>query len=500
MTTKSLDDPEYIQGLLAKVPLFATVKKSAWQGNFEKTFAELLKMRRLQFRIVEPGEVVVRQGNLDTEFFVVLEGLATAYRTENDGTTVMVGSFGAADWFGEMAALSHQPRNATIKADARTILIEIDIGLFQKLYDDKASSFRKMIDERYRDRALSVHLTSAPIFKGLPKELMKTIAKGAELKTYDADVLIAEQGKTADAVYLIRCGIVKKATIQANGDELVQEYLCDNSSFGERAVSGDNSPWPANYMTMSRTDVVRLPRELFQAVFAADDKTRMSFVARAAALGAGDSGALASLSADEKMELMVGQEAIKGGEALVIDLKKCTRCNACVESCVSVHKDGVPRLSKSGIRMGGDVALASACYNCKTPDCMLGCKFGAIRRDVNGQVHIVYDNCTGCSICESKCPYGVIRMADMLTEDADEYSESILTSIPLIGHLFAKKPAPPPMVDAAPGAKKEREMKAIKCDLCGGLPFEACVYNCPCTAIQRVSPERLVGSLDVTRR
>jgi Fe-S-cluster-containing hydrogenase component 2 len=35
--------------------------------------------------------------------------------------------------------------------------------------------------------------------------------------------------------------------------------------------------------------------------------------------------------------------------------------------------------------------------------------------------------------------------------------------------------------------------KAIKCDLCAGMPFEACVYNCPCSAIERVSPEDVVA-------
>ena len=36
--------------------------------------------------------------------------------------------------------------------------------------------------------------------------------------------------------------------------------------------------------------------------------------------------------------------------------------------------------------------------------------------------------------------------------------------------------------------------KAIKCDLCAGLPFEACVYNCPTYAIDRRRPEDLFRS------
>ena len=54
--------------------------------------------------------------------------------------------------------------------------------------------------------------------------------------------------------------------------------------------------------------------------------------------------------------------------------------------------------------------------------------------------------------------------------------------------------APPAAEDVAKPAKpKKPDKKAIKCDLCAGLPFEACVYNCPCGAISRVDPADIVG-------
>ena len=36
--------------------------------------------------------------------------------------------------------------------------------------------------------------------------------------------------------------------------------------------------------------------------------------------------------AHERLEIMVSKQSVKGGHALVIDLTKCVRCNACVES------------------------------------------------------------------------------------------------------------------------------------------------------------------------
>ena len=80
-------------------------------------------------------------------------------------------------------------------------------------------------------------------------------------------------------------------------------------------------------------------------------------------------------------------------------------------------------------------------------------------------MRFVYDNCVGCAACIDACPYGVIRMVEPSGE---------ASSVINIG-----------------GEEVPVDGKAIKCDLCAGLPFEACVYNCPTSAISRRAPEDL---------
>lgn len=495
-----LDDPEYIKAQLKALPLFKTVSETIWSAG-QRTFEDAIRLGRLRFRYSPSGEVVVRQGDMDTEFFVVLEGMATAYRSEPDGTTVEVGSYGAGDWFGEMAAISHQPRSATVKSKLPTVLLQLDVTLFQSLYSplDPAkkpdATFRKMIDDRYRERALSSHLRTAPLFKGLQPEELKKVAKLAKLETFAKDAVIGKEGDAAKAVYLIRNGMVKRSRATPRGDEEVLGYFGDNSSFGEVSLTSDGK-WTSNFTAMTRVDVVVLARADFDRDLSGDEKTRIYQVA--SGIANQESGTDRTLDFAAQMELLVGREVAKGSEALVIDLKKCTRCNACVESCVAVHEDGVPRLSKSGIRIGGDIALASACYHCKTPTCMMACAFGAIRRDVNGQIQIVLDNCVGCGKCEPACPFDVIRMANLLASQTyKDRAFAFLRSIPLVGRLFEKKKgAGETAVQPVSFSEgKGTEKRAIKCDLCAGLPFEACVYNCPCNAISRVDPSELVGSM-----
>ncbi|MCA9323409.1 MAG: cyclic nucleotide-binding domain-containing protein [Planctomycetes bacterium] len=481
-----MSDAANLEALLPSLPLFANVPKSAVKKMMEE--------KHMRFRSYASGDVIVRQGDLDTEFFVVIEGLASAYRTEDKGKTALLGSYGASDFFGEMSAISHQPRSATVKADGPCVAMMLDVTIFQLLFNDKKSSFAKLIDERYRERALAFHLMTAPIFKTADPEDLKQVAKGAELVSHPKGTVIAEEGGTADAVYLVRSGIIKRAGKGASGEDLIHDYLCDNSSFGERALTEDRG-WSWTCTTLSHVDLVRLPLELFEQVFR-DRHKRTRLQEQVDLLIAEEEGSIGMNAVGEQFELLVGKQTVKGTEALVIDLKKCTRCNACVESCVAVHDDRVPRLSKRGIREG-DLMLSSACYNCKIPECMLSCKFGAIRRDVDGQIHIVQDNCVGCNMCESACPYGVIRMAHLLDEAEEaqfQAENSIWRSIPIVGSLLRKRAAAAVVEGEEEAPKSAGKAKAIKCDLCAGLPFEACVYNCPCGAIARRSPTALQGA------
>lgn len=475
----TIDLPAMIQ----RLPLFADLKK----GELKKLEEE----KHCRLRRFAAGTQIVRQGALDTEFFVVLDGIASAYVFDSDQGSSLAHSFVAGDWFGEMSAISHQPRSATVIADTPCSMLMLDVTLFQILFGNKAGGFRRMIDERYRRVALSQHLRSAPLFKGLPADFLAEIASAAELSSYEKDDVIAREGAAADAVYLVRCGIVKRTRRRAGGEIEIQEYLCDNSSFGERSLR-DGELWSSTFTCMSQVDVVRVDRTAFDRLLGTrGEAVRSTVMQQVQHLDGETTVARATADREERLEALVGKETIKGGEALVIDLKKCTRCNACVESCVAVHEDRVPRLSKRGIRIGVDTMLSSACYNCKIPECMLSCKFGAIRRDGDGQIHIISDNCVGCSLCESHCPYGVIRMAHLEPESAPREipGMGLLREIPFLGRLFREQSAACATEAEEPKAKDRA--KAIKCDLCQGLPFEACVYNCPCGAISRRRPDGL---------
>jgi len=165
---------------------------------------------------------------------------------------------------------------------------------------------------------------------------------------------------------------------------------------------------------------------------------------------------------------------------------------------VAVHSDGLPRISKIGTRVATDEVLITACYHCEIPECMLSCNYGAIRRDAQGRIRFETDNCVGCAACVDACPYKVIRLVKpFAVEPQSKASASWLEKLPLLGRWFTAACAP-----EAPGTQRKAVVdfdgqttpvsgNTVKCDLCAGLPFEACVYNCPTSAIERREPQSL---------
>ena len=485
---------------LGSVELFAALSK-------EKSIATL--MRGIEYHACAPGSTLVVQGNYTNRLWIVLSGLVDRYRTDpGEPRAKHLGTLKPGDWFGEGCALSNQPALFSIEAKVNCNLVSVDGAIFKTLYRTE-KAFQKLVDERYRETSLAAHLRLIPLFQGLSEKELRPLRKRVEFQRIPKEgKVIAADGEDADAIYLVRSGAVRSFVKQDDGRERIIGYYMDNSVFGERSLSSGDPKWLGTFETLSPTDLVKIPASLVEELLPAE--VAIDLTTTADSLAKQDVGATPGffdllqqsrkkeLGAEE-LEIMVSNESAKGGNALVIDLTKCVRCNACVESCVAVHADRVPRLSKTGSRVSKQVTLASACYHCDVPECMMSCNYGAIRRDLKGTIDFVWDNCVGCTSCVDNCPYNVIRMTKPQAESKPIEYPSALAKLPVIGHLFrpaARKDEPSAAAvagsaHAVTGKDEQVSGKAVKCDLCAGMPFEACVYNCPCSAIERVAPEAL---------
>ncbi|MEO6596731.1 MAG: cyclic nucleotide-binding domain-containing protein [Planctomycetota bacterium] len=518
-----------IDQLLA-LPLFADVDKKLLEGvrkeaaitagTFEWTPGVAVREGFVRFVTLGHGEDIVRQGDLTTELIVVLSGRIEAVLARPGSAAHRHRVYAKGDWFGEVSAHSHHPALTTCSAVEPSVVAALEARLFTKLYAED-DEFKQRIDAGYLDN-LPLHLRASSLCRDLDDAAIATLQASAELRTVDEDDVIAEAGDAADTVYLVRAG----AIACYGAGERVLAFYKGNATFGEHAVATSGGVWPATYKALMRTALVALPRAAFDRL-AAPARTGLMRAANRligapevdAAKGGGAVDLGGRLLLDE-LHVMVEHESVKGGRALVIDRTKCVRCNMCVESCVAVHDDHVPRLSKVGTPVMTDEVLVTACYHCELPQCMLSCDYAAIRRDPQGRIRFEYDNCVGCASCIDGCPYGVIRLVEPTPPPPPQ--PSFLASLPLLGRFFgggapaekapdlgativqiggplAGKPIAPdkpdkdekPRTAGAGGKLTAVAGKTIKCDLCAGLPFEACVYNCPTTAILRREPQSL---------
>ena len=74
---------------------------------------------------VEVGEMVVEEGDLSTQMFVVVAGELEVFKKSESGGDVRVALLGPNDWFGEMSIIDVQPRSASVRALAPTLVLSV---------------------------------------------------------------------------------------------------------------------------------------------------------------------------------------------------------------------------------------------------------------------------------------------------------------------------------------------------------------------------------------
>lgn len=107
---------------------------------------------------------------------------------------------------------------------------------------------------------------------------------------------------------------------------------------------------------------------------------------------------------------------------MVIDLNKCTGCQACVVSCKAennvVYSDPSQEETHRAISWMSVLTVLEGeypnvkesyiprpCMHCENPPCVKVCPVGATYKNPEGIVAQVYTRCIGCRYCTNNCPY-----------------------------------------------------------------------------------------------
>ncbi len=100
--------------------------------------------------------------------------------------------------------------------------------------------------------------------------------------------------------------------------------------------------------------------------------------------------------------------------AMVVDLRRCTGCQACSVACKAEHRvplgtafTWVKAVEQGRFPATRHLSLPTLCNHCERPSCVDGCPVGASYVDEGGIVRVDPHRCVACKYCFWACPYGV---------------------------------------------------------------------------------------------
>ena len=426
---------------------------------------------------ISSGTNVCSEGEYGDTSFAIMKGVVeiSIHAEGHDNLTLALLEEG--NIFGEMAALSGQPRNATVTAKDDLTLLEIPSNTLKELMK-KSPGFNSSIENLYTERAVNTHLRKVPLFSNLSQTALNQLEDRVKLITYNQGDKIFSEGDTGDSLYIIRSGFVKVSKNQDNVQKIVA-YISHGNYFGEMALIEDEKR-SATISAFTKTEVVQILKEDFEELIQSYPEIADMIEDDVLERKQSNIEVLRDSEKAERIEAIVERGIIQADSLLIIDLKRCINCDNCVKACESRH--GYPRLDRKGTRIA-EISVPVACRVCHDPLC-LTCNFDAIKRAPTGEVHIIDDNCIGVSGCAIRCPYNVIKMVSVKPENSSWFD--------IIGSLMKnKEETETENGDAKPGIKRKR--LAIKCDNCMGYNDTACTNNCPTHAIKWVNPMEYFG-------
>jgi NADH dehydrogenase len=79
----------------------------------------------LREEMYEPGQAIVREGDVGQRLFIISEGEVDVVRAGNDGSEERLATLGPGQHFGEMAVFGRTRRSATVRARTRVHLLSL---------------------------------------------------------------------------------------------------------------------------------------------------------------------------------------------------------------------------------------------------------------------------------------------------------------------------------------------------------------------------------------
>ncbi|XP_033249471.1 cGMP-dependent protein kinase 1 isoform X1 [Drosophila miranda] len=192
---------------------------------------------------------IIHEHEEGSEIYVSAEGHYDVIRAGQ-----LVGNFGPATVFGELAILYNAPRQATIKAatDARV----------WKIARETFRAIMQISGSREREENLQF-LRSVPFLQELEESLLNKVVDLLQRKFYETGSCIVREGEVGNEFYIIRGGTVTIKKEDESKEEQIVARRKRGDYFGEQALLNADVRQASVYADAPGTEVLKLDREAF---------------------------------------------------------------------------------------------------------------------------------------------------------------------------------------------------------------------------------------------
>jgi CRP/FNR family cyclic AMP-dependent transcriptional regulator len=131
-------------------------------GGLDDESLDLLT-RELRASLFDPGAMVMKEGDHAREMFVVLSGELEVVRHSVNGAEGRVALLGPGNWVGEMSIIDPQPRSASVRALAPSILLVVTTEDLDRLYRRDMKSYLLVVLNIARELARRLRVADGMI-------------------------------------------------------------------------------------------------------------------------------------------------------------------------------------------------------------------------------------------------------------------------------------------------------------------------------------------------
>lgn len=252
---------------------------------------------RTHVRVVQPGEVVIREGEEGHALYAVGQGRLVVYcrpgreepaapatfaegfdeETSFEGRRVpakvplpaldrvYLGGLADGDFFGEFSFLAERPRSATVEAINRCRLLEVSRRAVDEI-SRADPSFTEPLLQFYKERVVELMMAKSPTFSLLEPFDRRRLLESSSLVEFSDEQLIVEEGTHNDQLYFIKRGEVEVFHRDRDGTSIFINKLGQGQFFGEFAALR-GTPRSVSVRAMGEVSLFQIDRKALLEIF-----------------------------------------------------------------------------------------------------------------------------------------------------------------------------------------------------------------------------------------